>query len=66
MKRFRFFEDSAPFLLVIKQSAQANTSSEHQPINWGPRFHIGCMVLSRIQHLEPRNKISEGVKMADV
>ena len=42
MKRFRIFEDSAPFSLVIKQSVQEITSSEQEPFYWGPRFHIGC------------------------
>ena len=36
MKRFRIFEHSAPFSLVIKQSVQENTSSEQQPFHWGP------------------------------
>ena len=57
MKRFRIFEDSAPFSLVIKQSVQGNTSSEQQPYHWGPRFHIGCRGPGRIQPLEPRNKV---------
>ena len=55
-KRSRIFEDSAPFLLVIKQSVQENTFSEHQPFHWGPRFHYGCMGLRRFQHLEQRKK----------
>ena len=54
---FKNIEDSAPFSLVIKQSVQENTSSEQQPFHWGPRFHIGCSVLGRIQPLEPRNKV---------
>ena len=41
MKRFRFFEESAPFSLVIKQSVQENTSSEQQPFHGAPPFHIG-------------------------
>ena len=57
MKRFRIFEDSAPFTLVIKQSVQENTSSEQQLFHWGHRFHIGCRGLGRIQPLEPRNKV---------
>ena len=57
MKRFRIFEDSAPFSLVIKQSVQENTSSEQQPFHRGPRFHIGCRGLGRFQPLEPRNKV---------
>ena len=57
MKRVKIFEDSAPFSLVIKQSVQENTSSEQQPFNWGPRFHIGCMGLGRIQHLEPKQSV---------
>ena len=56
-KRSRIFEDSAPFLLVIKQSVQENTFSEHQPFHWGPRFHYGCMGLRRFQHLEQRKKV---------
>ena len=42
MKRFRIYEDSAPFSLIIKQSVQEITSSEEQPFHWGPRYHIGC------------------------
>ena len=57
MKKFRIFEDSAPFSLVIKQSVQGHTSSEQQPFHWGPLFHIGCRGLGRIQPLEPRNKV---------
>ena len=36
MKRFRIFEDSVPFSLVIKQSIQENTSIEQQPFHWDP------------------------------
>ena len=57
MKRFRIFEDSAPFSLVIKQSLQENTSSEEQPLDWGPQVDIGGRGLGRIQPLEPRNKL---------
>ena len=57
MKRFRIFEDSAPFSLVTKQSVQENTSSEQQPFPWGPRFQIVCRGLGRIQPLEPRNNV---------
>ena len=57
MKRFRIFEDSAPFSLVIKQSVQENTSSKQQPFHWGPRFHIVCRGLGRIQPVEAGNKV---------
>ena len=57
MKTIRIIEDSAPFALEIKQSVQGNTSSEQTPFHWGPQFHIGCMDLGRIQHIEPRNKV---------
>ena len=60
MKRFRIFEDSAPFSLVIKQSVQENTSSEQQPFHWGPRFHIGCRGLGRIQTLRPKKQSVRG------
>ena len=40
-KRFRIFEDSAPFSLLIKQSVQENTSSEQQPFHWGPDSTLG-------------------------
>ena len=56
MKRFRIFEDSVPFSLVIKQSVQESTASEQQLLHWGLRFHIGYRGLGRIQPLEPRNK----------
>ena len=48
MKKFRIFEDSAPFFLAIKQSVQENTSSEQQPFHWGPRFHTACKSLGSI------------------
>ena len=41
MKRFRIFEDSAPFSLVIKQSVQENNSSEQQPFHWDPDSILG-------------------------
>ena len=41
MKRFRIFEDSAPFSLVIKQSVQKNTSSEQQAFHWVPDSTLG-------------------------
>ena len=41
MKRFRIFEDLAPFLLVIKQSIQEKTSSEQQPFHWDPDSTLG-------------------------
>ena len=58
MQRFRIFEDSAPFSLVIKHGIHENTSSEQQPFHWDPRFHIGCRGLGRIQPLT--KKQSEG------
>ena len=57
MKRFRIFEHSSPFPLVIELSVQENTSREKQLFHWGPWFHIGCKDLRRIQPLEPRNKV---------
>ena len=56
MKTLRIFEDSVNFLLVIKQSVQENTSSEQQHFHWGPRFHIGCRGLGRIQPLDQETK----------
>ena len=41
MKRFRIFEDSAPFSLVIKQIVQENTSSEQQPFTGEPVSTLG-------------------------
>ena len=43
-------------LIGNKAERPGNTSSEQQPLNWGPRFHIGCRGLGRIQPLETRNK----------
>ena len=57
MKRFRIYEDSAPFSMVIKQSVQEITSSEQQPFPWGPRFYNGCRGLGRIQPLVKRNNV---------
>ena len=56
MKRFRIFEDSEPFLLVLKQSVQENTYSEQQPFHWESRFLIGCRGLGRIQPLNQETK----------
>ena len=52
---FRIFEDSAPFSLVINR-ASAETSSEQQAFQRGPRFHIGCGGRWRFQPLEPETK----------
>ena len=41
MKRFRIFEDSAPFSLEIKQSVQENTSSEQQFFTGDPDSTLG-------------------------
>ena len=41
MKRFRIFEESAPFSLVIKQSVQENTSSDQQFFNGDPDSTLG-------------------------
>ena len=41
MKRFRIFEDSAPFSLVIKQSVQENTSSNRSLFNGDPDSILG-------------------------
>ena len=41
MKRFRIFEDSVPFSLVIKQSVQKNTSTERQAFHWVPDSTLG-------------------------
>ena len=41
MKRFRIFEDSAHFSLVIKQSVQENTSSEEQTFHFVPDTTLG-------------------------
>ena len=57
MKKFRIFEDSAPFSLVIKQSIHDNTSSEQQPLHWGSQYHIVWRGLGKIQPIEPRNKV---------
>ena len=57
MKRFRIFEHSAPFSLVIMQCVQEITASEQQHFYWGPRSHIVCRGLERIQPLKPRNKV---------
>ena len=56
MKRFRIFEDSAHFSLIIKQSVQENTSIEQQPFNRGPRLHIGCRGLGRIHRKNQETK----------
>ena len=59
MKRFRIFEDTAPFALVIKQSIKENTSSEQQPFHCGPRFHIGCRALEGSSTLYQETKCEE-------
>ena len=41
MKRFRIFEHSAPFSLVIMQSVQENTYREQQPFYWDPDSTLG-------------------------
>ena len=60
MKRFRIYEDSAPFSLVIKQSVQEITSSEQQPFHWGPRFHNGCRGLGLEDPALNQDKKCEG------
>ena len=50
------FRGLSAILICIKQSVQENSSSEQQPFHWGPRFHIGCRGLGRIQPLEPETK----------
>ena len=52
MKTFRIFEDSAPFLLVIHQSFQENTSNLHQPFHGSHDFPMD-MGLGGIEHLGP-------------
>ena len=41
MNKFKKFEDSAPFLLVIHQSFQENTSRIHQSFHWAHDFPLG-------------------------
>ena len=41
MKKFKNFEDSAPFLLVLMKSVQENTSSEQQLFHWAPYSTLG-------------------------
>ena len=50
------FRGFSAILIGIKQSVQEHTPSEQQHFHWGPRFHIGCRGLGRIQPLERRNK----------
>ena len=39
MKKFKNFEDTAPFLLVIKKSVQDNTFSYHTSFLWKQMPH---------------------------
>ena len=41
MKKFKNFEDSASFLLVLKKSVQDNTFSYHTSFIWEPDSPLG-------------------------
>ena len=41
MNKFKKFEDSAPFLLVLKKSVQDNSFSYHTSFLWEPDSPLG-------------------------
>ena len=60
MKRFRIFEDSAPFSLVIKQSVQETPAANSSLFTWDPDSTLGVWAWE----VSYQNCCGNGMKMS--
>ena len=59
MKKFKKFEDSAPFLFVLKKSVQDNTFSYHPSFLWEPDSPLGECALESSSTLNQETKCED-------